>query len=131
MYEPPNHGSGAAEPWQWRPRELNKAPDTICNYIMDHRCNFIAVDLDATRFQVRPNIYISSDGGCRQKEGISATGWVIRAAGRTSEGKEVILDVARGGTFINRVCSSFQVEAYAMHEAMYYVLQSFDIQITK
>ena len=40
----------------------------------------------------------------------------------------VALDVARGGTFINKVCSSFQVEAYAMYEAMYYFLKCFNIQ---
>ena len=28
------------DPWQWRPRELNKAPDAICNLVMDHRCDF-------------------------------------------------------------------------------------------
>ena len=39
-------------------QEQNKAPDSICNYVMYHRCYFIRVDLDATRFKVRPNIYI-------------------------------------------------------------------------
>ena len=117
------------DPWNWRPREQNKAPDSICNYVMDHRCDFISVDLDATKFQVRPNMYISSDGGCRTEEGISATGWVIRAVGNNSSGDIVVLNVARGGTFINRACSSFEVEAYAMYEAMYNFLQCFNIQI--
>ena len=117
------------DPWTWRPREQNKAPDSICNYVMDHRCDFIQVEFDATKFSVRPNLYISSDGGCRVEEGISATGWNIRAVGHNSVGDVVSINVARGGTFIPRVCSSFQVEALAMHEAMYYFLQCFDIQI--
>ena len=57
-----NHGwrinDVGGDPWIWRPREQNKAPDSICNYVMDHKCDFIQVDLDATRFRVRPNIYI-------------------------------------------------------------------------
>ena len=126
-----NHGwrinDVGGDPWIWRPREQNKAPDSICNYVMDHKCDFIQVDLDATRFRVRPNIYVSSDGGCRVEEGISATGWVIRAVGENSVGDTVLLDVAKGGTFINRTCSSFQVEAYAMSEVMQYLLKCFNI----
>ena len=44
---------------------------------------------------------------------------MIRVVGNNSAVEVVLLDVARGGTFINKVCSSFQVEAYAMYEAMY------------
>ena len=73
-----NHGwrinEKGGDPWIWRPREQNKAPDSICNYIMDHRCNFIHVGTDATKFQGRPNIYISFDWGSRIEEGVSSTG---------------------------------------------------------
>ena len=60
------------------------------------------------------------------EKGISATGWVIRAVGKNSGGT-VILDVAKGGTFLNRTCSSFEVEAYAMSEALQYFLKCFNI----
>ena len=102
--------------WIWRPRELNKAPDAICNYVMDHRCNVFKIFIDATRFQQKPNLYISSDGGCRVDDGISATGWVIRAGGYDSSGTYRIVEIARGGTFFSRTFNSFHIEALAMNE---------------
>ena len=116
------------DPWTWRPRELNKAPDAICNYVMDHRCNMLCVGVDATRFQNYPNVYVSSDGGCRREEGISATGWVIRAVGRDSKGIVRMIEIARGGTFYSKTCSSFQIEAFAMDEATNAFLEYFRLQ---
>ena len=76
--------------------------------------------------QHKANIYISSDGGCRVNEGISSTGWVVRAVGWDMHGTTKVIELASGGTFFKQSCSSFQIEAYAMNEVTNVVLQLFN-----
>ena len=65
---------------------------------------FLRIKANAAEFmQHKANIYISSDGGCRVNEGISSTGWVVRAVGWDMHGTTKVIELASGGTFLNKV----------------------------
>ncbi len=66
-------------------------------------------------FLRRANVQVSSDGGCR-KQGLSSTGWVVRAVG---PGEDEVLRVVRlavGGTPFHRNLNSFTIELFAIDE---------------
>ena len=98
----------------WRSRELNYGADSLCERVLDSKSNVLETHPNLKEYIAnRANLFIQSDGGCRG-DGISATGWRIRAS---HPGSRKCITVASGGSIVQGNLNSLHVEALAMHEA--------------
>ena len=100
----------------WRYRDFNKSADRQCNIALDNASNHIHVHTNCHKFlNLRANIFIQSDGGCRHSFNASTTGSTIKAIHLENIHLEIY---ARGANHITKNHNSLTIEAIALDEAL-------------
>ena len=82
-----SHKAGYFPSHDWRPREFNEAPDTICNMVLRRKSNVESLDLNAVaqRISEGSHIQIFSDGGYCHGAGAAAFVVVLASPGDAVE----------------------------------------------
>ena len=107
-------------PVEWRPRNFNQLADKLANDAMD-LVSDISWFSDIEGSWADKDIIVFSDGGFRQKRGLSSAAWVVieRPATITTNCGEygVTNIIGKGATLISGCASSFMAEAIALEAA--------------
>ena len=107
--------AGYLNPVEWRPREYNSPPDTVCNWVLDQRDDLSNLSLDSAIDAVTAGmpLQIHSDGGFR--DGVGAAAFVVHAhESRTG----TITRIGYSGSFMCSARSAFHAEGSALLAAV-------------
>ena len=106
----------------WRPREYNAPPDTVCNWILHDHKDRHAIDVVDVKQAAETgySLQIHCDGG--YKGGVGAAAFVVHAI-EVDSGS--IHRVGYAGRFIAGAKSPFHTELTALDMALGFVQQAF------
>ena len=110
--------AGYLNPVEWRPREFNSPPDTICNRVLSRQMDITDLSYEAALAPLRNgcSLQIHCDGGFRG--GVGAASFVVHL---TEPGRTGVKRLGYHGVFLPHARSPFHAEIVALHEAVNWI----------
>ena len=112
-------------PVLWRPRQHNKLADALVNCAMNHKqgSEWVSSAWEHHRTFNINFLQVHSDGGVRQNDAASATGFSVIAYVRDGTDYERLLLYAACKYYPYRM-SAFRAEALALYDALFFLVTS-------
>ena len=109
--------AGFCNPVEWRPREFNSPPDTICHWVLDAGTDISDLPRGAVMEALRKGqpLQIHCDGGFVDTVGAAA--FVVHSYDLTGQ----IVRLGFAGKYLARARSAFQAEVTALANAIEWV----------